>query len=145
MLRKSLRTKLSAQCQTMRQAGACLITLLSLTLKEHVTYSFIDSNNGGGAGANPGAAPIFFHTHTLERRRRAQTGWPPTSIRGADLRSPNPDAGAQKLGRRGADTCVMIKQAGAQGREHGTNVPENMSNPAFQPFFHEEWALIPPK
>lgn len=104
----------------------------------------IYNNNGGGAGANPGAAPIFF-THTLERRRRAQTGWPATSIGGADLRNPNPDAGAQKLGRRGADTCVMIKQAGAQGREHGTNVPENMSNPAFQPLFHEEWALIPPK
>jgi len=39
----------------------------------------------------------------------------------------------------------MIKQAGAQGREHGANVPENMSNPAFQPLFHEAWALIPVK
>lgn len=131
-----------------------------------MTYSFIDSNNGGGAGANPGAAPIFFHTHIrakaqgadrlaghLDRGRRAQGSGEVNKhtlnvnqlAGGADLRSPNPDAGAQKLGRRGADTCVMIKQAGAQGREHGTNVPENMSNPAFQPLFHEEWALIPPK
>jgi len=39
----------------------------------------------------------------------------------------------------------MIKQAGAQGREHGTNVPENLPNPASQTLFHEAWALIPPK
>ena len=56
----------------------------------------------GGAGDFPGAAP-FFYTHTLERRRRAQTGWPATSIGGADMQSPNLGAGAQKLGRRGAD------------------------------------------
>ena len=39
----------------------------------------------------------------------------------------------------------MIKQAGAQGREHGTNVPENLPNPASQTLFHEAWALIPVK
>ena len=39
----------------------------------------------------------------------------------------------------------MIKQAGAQGREHGTNVPENLPNPASQTLFHEAWTLIPVK
>ena len=48
-----------------------MITLLSLTLKEHVTYSFIDSNNGGGAGDFPGAAPIFFHTHIRAKAQGA--------------------------------------------------------------------------
>ena len=48
-----------------------MITLLSLTLKEHVTCSFIDSNNGGGAGANPGAAPIFLHTHIRAKAQGA--------------------------------------------------------------------------
>ena len=62
----------------------------------------IYNDTRGGAGDSL-APPQFFYTHTLERRRRAQTGWPATSIRGADMRSPNPDAGAQKLGRRGAD------------------------------------------
>ena len=47
----------------------------------------IYNDTRGGAGDFPGAAP-FFYTHTLERRRRAQTGWPATSIGGAGRRDP---------------------------------------------------------
>ena len=47
----------------------------------------IYNDTRGGAGDFPGAAPFFF-TYTLERRRRAQTGWPATSIGGAGRRDP---------------------------------------------------------
>ena len=82
-----------------------MITLLSLTLKEHVTYSFIDSNNGGGAGANPGAAPFFFsHTHI---RAKAQ---------GADRLAGHLDRGrrAPRSGKVNKHTPNVNQLAGAQ-------------------------------
>ena len=55
------------------------------------------------------------------------------------------DAGAQTLGRRGADIRIMREQARAQGREQSRRVRVHMTSAASQALFHEAWPLIPVK